>query len=288
MIARQKESSDILNSLTSVQQWNAIAPYWRCLENRGLGEQHLCKFASQLKSPVLVVGAGQGYVMADLQRRGFVVRGIDFSSTMARLAKERRGCEISVANAQHLPFDAESFGSVMVATGVLRPDSPAASFAILRECARVGIDGAQTVVTCLVTSESAVATIAALGLAKGRTYDVSRIHRLWLEKGERSRQAEMIAEWTGLGNAAASKRVSDRRLLVDALLRYHDRFVSCLTSCGGNVDATIEALANLDAQPFIETEIGGLLQDVPLIVLEEAIDFDAGVFIAFTKSTVFA
>jgi protein-L-isoaspartate O-methyltransferase len=272
-----------LDSLSSVQRWSAVAPYWRYLEDRGLAERHLRTFDAQFASPVLVVGAGQGFIMAALERLAFDVRGIDFSSAMARTAKERRGYDITVADAHRLPFDAESFGSIVVATGVLRPDSPATSLAVLRECARVGIVAAPIVVTCLATSEHSVATIAGLGLAKGRTYNVSRIHQLWLARSDASRQAELIAEWIGLDRLSASKRLGDYRSLVDGLFGYHALFAGCLASSGGNVEAAIAALANLDAQPFTGPELARLLREASLTVLDEAIDFDAGVYVALTK-----
>jgi hypothetical protein len=183
-----------------------------------------------------------------------------------------------------LPFDAESFGSIVVTTGVLRPDSLADSLAILRECARVGVVAAPIVVGCLATSECSVATIVGLGLARGRTYDVRRIHQLWLARSDASCQAELIAEWTGLDRVAASNRLADYRSLVDGLIGYHTVFAGCLASSSGNVDAAIAALADLDAQPFTEPELARLLQESLLMVLDATIDFDSGVYVALTKA----
>ena len=85
---------------------------------------------------VLDVATGTGLVAAELRRHGHVVTGVDQSTGMLALARERFGesVELVQASADALPFDDGSFDHLTV-TYLLRyvPD-PAAT---LRELARV-------------------------------------------------------------------------------------------------------------------------------------------------------
>jgi SAM-dependent methyltransferase len=70
---------------------------------------------------VLDAGMGSGRLCAELDRRGFVVSGVDVSEAMVELAKARlphRTEHLTCARIESLPFPADSFDNV-VATGVL-------------------------------------------------------------------------------------------------------------------------------------------------------------------------
>jgi len=68
---------------------------------------------------VLVVGAGQGLIVEELQKRGFQCDGVDLSSEMIRYAKLRRGLTLIKADARAMPFEAETYATIIYATGVV-------------------------------------------------------------------------------------------------------------------------------------------------------------------------
>jgi ubiquinone/menaquinone biosynthesis C-methylase UbiE len=72
-----------------------------------------------LREPVLVVGAGQGLIVAELQKKGLRCDGVDFSSEMMRQAKIRRGLDLVQADAKAMPFGDGTYETVLYATGVV-------------------------------------------------------------------------------------------------------------------------------------------------------------------------
>jgi predicted TPR repeat methyltransferase len=73
----------------------------------------------QLAAPVLVVGAGQGLLVAEMRKHGFVCDGVDLSHEMITQAKRRRDLDIFHANARSLPFGNAIYTTLIYATGVL-------------------------------------------------------------------------------------------------------------------------------------------------------------------------
>jgi hypothetical protein len=74
---------------------------------------------TQLEEPVLIVGAGQGLIVAEFRRRGLQCDGVDFSAAMIRQAKLRRGLELIQADARTMPFREATYGTIVYATGVI-------------------------------------------------------------------------------------------------------------------------------------------------------------------------
>lgn len=99
--------------------WNALAPYHASIENSYLDLPALHRFLHQIHDPVLVVGAGQGLIVAELQKQGLECAGIDFSAEMVRYAKTRRGLNLIHADAKAMPFAPGSYRTIIVATGVV-------------------------------------------------------------------------------------------------------------------------------------------------------------------------
>ena len=104
---------------TSLEKWwRAWAPYWEEIEDRHLGVFLTEKLLENMKSPVLVVGAGQGLVVEHLRKRGFAVDGIDLEKEMIFQAKKRRSLVFVRADAAALPFENDHYQTVIIATGV--------------------------------------------------------------------------------------------------------------------------------------------------------------------------
>jgi len=74
---------------------------------------------------MLDVGTGAGYVAAAAARRGSQPVGLDFSATQIRLARERYpGIRFDRGNAEALPFEADSFETVVNAFGLCHVPDP--------------------------------------------------------------------------------------------------------------------------------------------------------------------
>jgi SAM-dependent methyltransferase len=99
--------------------WDALAPDHASLEDNYLDVPSLDRIAQEIRQPVLVVGAGQGLIVAELLRLGFQTDGVDLSAEMIRYARIRRGLIIAHANAKALPFAAGSYETIIYATGVV-------------------------------------------------------------------------------------------------------------------------------------------------------------------------
>jgi len=99
--------------------WDLLAPHHAALEDSYLDLRSIRQIAGELEAPVLVVGAGQGLIVAELKSRGLVCDGIDLSPEMIRYAKSRRGISLIEANARSMPFGDARYRTILYATGVL-------------------------------------------------------------------------------------------------------------------------------------------------------------------------
>jgi SAM-dependent methyltransferase len=100
--------------------WDAFSPYMDFLENAlGINLDNLGPIIPLIKSPVLVVGAGQGLLVGELRKKGFNTEGIDLSPQMVAYAEKRRGIKLFLANANNMPFEKGQFKTTIVATGVI-------------------------------------------------------------------------------------------------------------------------------------------------------------------------
>ena len=72
-----------------------------------------------IRTPVLVVGAGQGLIVAALQKEGLQCDGVDLSAEMIRYARLRRRLALFHADAKALPFGNGAYKTIIYATGVI-------------------------------------------------------------------------------------------------------------------------------------------------------------------------
>jgi 2-polyprenyl-3-methyl-5-hydroxy-6-metoxy-1,4-benzoquinol methylase len=68
---------------------------------------------------VLVVGAGQGLIVAELRKNGFRSDGVDLSFEMIRYAEARRGLKFVQADARAMPFGEGIYETIIIASGVV-------------------------------------------------------------------------------------------------------------------------------------------------------------------------
>jgi hypothetical protein len=100
--------------------WDAMCPYVDYIENLvGINTRNLDHIYRLMKSPVLVVGAGQGLLVESLRQKGFRAEGVDLSLQMVAYAEKRRGIKLFHANANDMLFQDNQFAASIVATGVI-------------------------------------------------------------------------------------------------------------------------------------------------------------------------
>jgi len=103
----------------SSDYWDALAPHHSSIENNYLDLPSLRRIVHDIHQPVLVVGAGQGLIVAELRKNGFRSDGVDLSSEMIRYAKARRGLTFVEADARAMPFGGGTYETLIYATGVV-------------------------------------------------------------------------------------------------------------------------------------------------------------------------
>jgi SAM-dependent methyltransferase len=99
--------------------WDALAPHHAAIENSYLDVRSIRRLMNVLHEPVLVVGAGQGLIVAEIRKSGIPCDGVDFSREMIRYAKLRRGIDLIHADAAAMPIPDRCYGTVIYATGVV-------------------------------------------------------------------------------------------------------------------------------------------------------------------------
>lgn len=104
---------------SSSEFWDLLAPHHGAVENSYLDLPSLRRILDAIHQPVLVVGAGQGLLVAELRNKGFQCDGVDLSPVMIKYAKLRRGLTLVEANARAMPFGEGTYGTVLYATGVV-------------------------------------------------------------------------------------------------------------------------------------------------------------------------
>ena len=99
--------------------WNALAPFHAAIENNYFDLPSLRCILPDLHEPVLVVGAGQGLIVAEVLKNGFQCDGVDFSPEMIRYARLRRGLSLIQADAKAMPLKDGAYQTILYATGVV-------------------------------------------------------------------------------------------------------------------------------------------------------------------------
>ncbi len=99
--------------------WNVLAQFHAEVEDSNFDLASVRRLLPEMESPVLVVGAGQGLIVAELRKCGYESDGVDLSSEMIRQAKLRRGITLVQADAKAMPFPAARYETIIYATGVV-------------------------------------------------------------------------------------------------------------------------------------------------------------------------
>lgn len=178
--------------------WKLWAPYWELFEEGHLGAAVVDRVRDRIEGPVLVVGAGQGLIVAHLRGRGIEAHGIDIAREMLREALVRKGLRMAVADGAALPFRDGAFRTVIVSTGVVDYIGDRALIgAILREALRVTAFRGTLLVAFYQLPPDVLRLYRRLGVVDGaghmhlrRIFEISRSTRPW-------RTVPVIQGWTG-------------------------------------------------------------------------------------------
>jgi 2-polyprenyl-3-methyl-5-hydroxy-6-metoxy-1,4-benzoquinol methylase len=103
----------------STEFWDQLAAHHAAIENSYFNLPSIRAIFADLQSPVLIVGAGQGLILAELKERGISCDGLDSSPEMIRHALLRRGLTLIKGDARSMPFPDQSYGTIIYATGVI-------------------------------------------------------------------------------------------------------------------------------------------------------------------------
>jgi len=207
--------------------WDALAPHHSALENSYLDLPSLRSIQPQIRPPVLVVGAGQGLVVAALQAQGLRCDGVDLSAEMVRHARLRRGLALIHAEATALPFQNGAYKTIIYATGVIDFMSDEAAIrTILNEGRRVVEHAGNIFVAFCRFSAATEDFVIRLGLLRNnvlRFREVLEMYRLtpgqtmaWVAKRSKSSYAGAVmlalrswalSSWQEKRNAFQMQRV---------------------------------------------------------------------------------
>jgi SAM-dependent methyltransferase len=99
--------------------WSTWAPLWDLIEDRHFGTRATESLIGQIRSDVLIIGAGQGLIVRYLSAKGYHALGLDINHSMVKIARDKYNLEMVEGDALHLPFRDELFNTVVVSSGVV-------------------------------------------------------------------------------------------------------------------------------------------------------------------------
>lgn len=259
--------------MPSQSQWEAVALVWEMLERHGLHESHLLRLQDWLKSPALVVGAGQGLLMEALGVIGLEsVEGLDFSSAMAAAAWQRRRQPVTVGDATNMPFEDRRFASIVCATGVLNPHDAAQMERVREEMLRVTAAGGTWLVALFRPSAEFAEPGVALGYFRGGTQYHDRIYELWQYRADEVELASRIANWTNCSPAAAAERIHTWQPVLEGLCDWVEGFRNRLEWLGRDVERELPQVLSWRISGMTSTELPAAFRHPRLQLVQELYD----------------
>ena len=183
--------------------WDALAPFHSAIEDNYFDLRSLHHILPELQGPVLVVGAGQGLIVAELLKAGFQCDGVDFSSEMIRHAKLRRGLSLIQADAKTLPLKNGTYQTIIYATGVVDFIGDEAEIkAIMNEAARVVRPSGAIFVAFYRSSPAVEHLLSELGLL--RDHILSQREALQINRLNFFQTLQWMAKRAGVGYLRAA------------------------------------------------------------------------------------
>ncbi len=118
------DSDSVATPLTGFEE---LCPHWALFEHTGLNERVLAAIDC-FRSPILLLGSGQGLVPQALQSLGHAVTSVDISRQMIAYARSRRNIETIHGDAASVSIG-RRFRTVVVNTGVITQANVRSPFA---------------------------------------------------------------------------------------------------------------------------------------------------------------
>jgi len=145
--------------------WRVWSPCLSHVEDTNLDLESINELSSLIEDPVLVVGAGHGLLVQQLQKKGLKADGVDSEPAMVAYAEKRRGLKLVLANGANMPFADASYKTSVIATGVVDwLDDEGQIRSILNEALRVTDDSGKVLVAFYRASPSMEGLMRKLGL----------------------------------------------------------------------------------------------------------------------------
>jgi len=260
-ISRPSQSLRRTNRHSAAVCWDLLAPYWPVLERHGMTGESLNPFAALIRSPVLVVGAGQGLLLESLLRAGRQTVGVDSAPAMVAAAKRRRGLVLIHARGQTLPFSGRRFASVIVATGVMDLGDAGSPARILAEARRVLQPGGSLIAGFFSPGERVRRAANALGLMTGWCQHQHRLADIWAAGRNLGSRARLVARWTGCSGVIAVKRVLQWRPVLDAVHDDVQRLAAAIRRTGGDPRQVLNRVLDFRLTGSSAASAGRLLAD---------------------------
>ena len=183
--------------------WNALAQFHAEVEDSNFDLASVRRLLPEIESPVLVVGAGQGLIVAELRKHGYECEGVDLSPEMIRQAKLRRGLALVQADAKAMPFPAASYQTIIYATGVLDFTAEEDEIrAMLTEGRRVVKESGKVFVAFYRASAAQEDFLARVGLLRDGKLALRESFELYLLNP--AQMVDWVARRAGLGRVRAT------------------------------------------------------------------------------------
>lgn len=203
--------------------WESVAVAWREWEHLGMTISSLRPFLPKITSPVLVVGAGQGVVVEALMQSGYEVVGVDGAQAMIDEARKRRGLDLKQALGETLPFDNQSFTTVILATGVLDTEDSNA-MPLLTEAIRVLKINGQCLAGFYSLSEKTISVCQEIGYMEGGLQKLQSLLEIWAADRNEARWIELVAQWKACSQEEATNCVQHYQSVLYAIYADWERF----------------------------------------------------------------
>jgi SAM-dependent methyltransferase len=254
--------------MTSESIWDVSASVWADWEHLGTDGSMILPFLPSVQSPILVVGAGQGMLMAALRQDGYTVVGIDSSQEMIAEARQRRHLEIQHGSAEELPFADEIFATVIIQTGVLTERPHTFMQTVMQEAVRVLAKGGHLVAGLALFSAGTKAILGEIGLVYEQQMQLPRFFDLWHAGPHEKQWAQLISNWNHITQAEAVNVVIKYRDILYATYANWEQFAQPLRDQGLAPADVLRTLVNTPVPLFTFDDYSSLFTQNGLTVCE--------------------
>jgi ubiquinone/menaquinone biosynthesis C-methylase UbiE len=235
---------------TSKSAWDRSTSVWADWEHLGTDGSMILPFLPALQSPILVVGAGQGMLMEGLLQAGHEVVGIDSSPEMITAAQQRRQIEIQYGSAEELPFDDESFPTIIIQTGVLTERPYAFMQTVMKEGVRVLASEGHLLAGFFFFPATVIGLLQKLGLVNEQMVQSPRYFDLWSAGPDEEKWVQLISTWNHYPTAEAAAQVENFREVLYATYTNWEQFAQPLRDQGQDPAKVLQAFVGTPTPLF--------------------------------------